>query len=267
MKFWLALEFREALLSKNLSNNSVNKIMVFLSSIFNFMINSEMANKNPLAKIKPLKVTKNKKIRALSTIEVQALLSKTKVVYPDFYPLLFTAIFTGMRQGELMALTWDSINWIKQKITIYKNYTHGILGTPKSGKIRVIDMSEELVRVLKEWRLACPHSELNLVFPNTEGKYQSAENMMKRRFYPSLNRGGIDAIRFHDLRHTYASLLIANGAPMKYIQEQMGHSTITITIDLYAHLLPEVNAKCVNLLNNIVNATVEINENIKRFGT
>ena len=207
------------------------------------------------------------KLREAENKSTEALLSKTKVLYPDFYPLLFTAIFTGMRKGEILALTWDSINWITQKITVDKNYTHGGLGTPKSSKIRVIDMSNELAKVLKEWRLACPHSELNLVFPNSNGNYQSTDNLAKRRFLPALNRAGIDKIRFHDLRHTYASLLLANGAPMKYVQHQLGHSSITMTMDLYTHLLPEVNDKCVNLLNNIVNTTVETNKDIREFGT
>ena len=207
------------------------------------------------------------KLREAENKSTEALLSKTKVIYPDFYPLLFTAIFTGMRKGEILALTWDSINWITQKITVDKNYTYGGLGTPKTGKIRVIDMSNELAKVLKEWRLACPNSELNLVFPNSNGNYQSADNLAKRRFLPALNRAGIDKIRFHDLRHTYASLLLANGAPMKYVQHQIGHSSITMTMDLYTHLLPEVNDKCVNLLNNIVDTTVETNENIVKFGT
>lgn len=128
-------------------------------------------------------------------------------------------------------------------------------------------MSDELAKVLKEWRIACPHSEYNLVFPNSEGKYQSAENMTKRRFLPSLNRAGIDKIRFHDLRHTYASLLLANGVQMKYVQKQLGHSSITMTMDLYTHLLPEVNDKCVNLLNSIVSQAIESKEEIRRFGT
>lgn len=207
------------------------------------------------------------KLREAENKSTEALLSKTKVIYPDFYPLLFTAIFTGMRKGEILALTWDSINWITQKITVDKNYTHGRLGTPKTGKIRVIDMSNELAKVLKEWRLACPHSELNLVFPNSNGNYQSADNLAKRRFLPALNRAGIDKIRFHDLRHTYASLLLANGASMKYVQHQLGHSSITMTMDLYTHLLPEVNDKCVNLLNNIATQTIEQKENAKMFGT
>lgn len=141
----------------------------------------------------------------------------------------------------------------------------------REGDILVIKSIDRLGRnykqVCEEWRLACPHSELNLVFPNSNGNYQSADNFAKRRFLPALNRAGIDKIRFHDLRHTYASLLLANGAPMKYVQHQLGHSSITMTMDLYTHLLPEVNDKCVNLLNNIVNTTVETNSNIKRFGT
>lgn len=96
----LVKEFRKAMLDKGRKNSTVNKYMVFLGSIFNFMIDNDVPVRNPLARIKNLKVAKNEKIRALSTVEVQALLSKTKTIYPDFYPLLFTAIFTGMRKGK-----------------------------------------------------------------------------------------------------------------------------------------------------------------------
>ncbi len=263
----LIKEFMKHMQDKGRANATVNKYIKFISAIYNFMIDSDITIRNPLARIKSLKEVKNKKIRALCTEEVQVLLSKTKKVYPDFYPLLFTAIFTGMRQGELVALTWNSINWVTKKNTVDKNYTHGKLGTPKTGKIRVIDISDELVKVLREWRIACPHSECNLIFPNNDGNYQSAENMLKRRFLPALNRAGIDKIRFHDLRLTYASLLLANGAPMKYVQHQLGHSSITMTKDLYTHLLLEVNDKCVNLLKNIVNQSIESQENIRMFGT
>lgn len=263
----LIKEFIKQMQDKGRQNSTINKYVKFMSAIYNFMIDNDAITRNPIARIKSLKEIKNDKIRALSTEEVQALLTKTKAIYPDFYPLLFTALFTGMRRGEILALTWDSINWVRGRITVDKNYVNGRLGTPKSSKTRYVDMSDELARVLKEWRLACPHSELNLVFPNNEGKYQSADNMIKRRFIPSLNRAGIDLIRFHDLRHTYASLLLANGAPMKYVQTQLGHASITMTMDLYTHLLPEINDKCVNLLNNIVSNTIEYSEQFIKFGT
>ena len=263
-------EFIKQKIETGRSNSTINKYTKLISEIYSFMIDSGVTTRNPVARIKALKETKNDKIRALSTEEVEILLSKTKLIYPDFYPLLFTALFTGMRQGELMALTWDSINWIKSKIKIDKNYTHGRLGTPKTGKIRFVDMSIELAKVLKEWRLACPHSDLDLVFPNNEGLYADVNNMIKRRFKPALNRAGIETIRFHDLRHTYASLLLAKGAPMKYVQSQLGHSSITMTMDLYTHLLPEVNEQCVNLLDSLVpkpQYAEESNTVVRRFGT
>ena len=246
-------------------NSTVNKYTKLMSQIYSFMIDMDIVVKNPLARIKSLKEERSEEIRSLSTEETKILLSKTKEIYPDFYPLLFTALFTGMRQGELMGLTWDSINWITRKITVDKNFTHGRVGTTKTGKVRKVDMSLELVKVLKEWRLACPKGEHNLVFPNGDGGYQDANNMIKRRFKPSLSRAVIDALRFHDLRHTYASLLLANGAPMKYVQHQLGHSSIKMTMDLYTHLLPEVNEQCVNLLDNIVEKASVVE--IKKFGT
>lgn len=246
-------------------NSTVNKYTKLMSQIYSFMIDMDIVVKNPLARIKSLKEERSEEIRSLSTEETKILLSKTKEIYPDFYPLLFTALFTGMRQGELMGLTWDSINWITRKITVDKNFTHGRVGTTKTGKVRKVDMSLELVKVLKEWRLACPKGEHNLVFPNGDGGYQDANNMIKRRFKPALSRAGIGSLRFHDLRHTYASLLLANGAPMKYVQHQLGHSSIKMTMDLYTHLLPEVNEQCVNLLDNIVEEAVSAE--IKKFGT
>ena len=259
-------EFIAQELETGRKNSTVNKYKKLMSQIFSFMIDNEVIVRNPLARIKSLREEKSEEVCALSSQEVQILLSKTKQVYPDFYPLLFTAIFTGLRQGELMALTWDSINWVKRQITVDKNYTHGRLGTPKTGKIRKVDMSLELVKVLKEWRLACPKGEKNLLFPNSEGEYQDANNMIKRRYKPALNRARINYIKFHGLRHTYASLLLANGVPMKYVQHQLGHSSIKMTMDLYTHLLPETNEQCVNALDNIVEKTQEMVE-IRKFGT
>ncbi len=113
-------------------------------------------------------------------------------------------------------------------------------------------MSDELAKVLREWRIACPVSENKLVFPNNEGNYQSAENMMKRRFIPALNRAGIEQIRFHDLRHTYASLLISKDLNIKYIQKQMGHSSFEVTMNTYAHLMPEVYEKSKQAIDKLI---------------
>jgi len=97
------------------------------------------------------------------------------------------------------------------------------------------------LKQLKKWRLACIKSDLDLIFPNESGKPLSALNMFNRKFIPTLEKAGLKKIRFHDLRHTYASIQIDLGANPKYIQSQMGHSSIRITLDTYGHLMKEVN--------------------------
>ena len=94
---------------------------------------------------------------------------------------------------------------------------------------------------LKRWRLACKPSELNLIFPNGAGEPLNHNNMVSRYFNPALKEAGLGHVRFHDLRHTYASLLIEQGENIKYIQSQLGHSSPTVTLNVYAHLMKPVN--------------------------
>jgi len=247
-----------------LAHSSINKFKKLMNCIFNMMVDDGIINRNPVARIKSLKETLTVEIDPLDPNEVQTLLNKTKVIFPDFYPLLFTAIYTGMRQGELLALTWDDINWQTGKIVVNKTYTQGRLGETKTGKIRKVDMSPQLMKMLKEWKLACPVSPYNLVFSNSNGQYIDANNMNKRRFKPSLLRAGLHLRRFHDLRHTYATLSLINNIPMKYVQHQLGHSSIKMTMDTYTHILPDVNEQCVAMLDNIM--SIE-EPKVQRFGT
>lgn len=112
-------EFVKQMVDTGRTHSTVNKYTKLISEIYTFMIDSNVITRNPARK-QTLKETKNDKIRALSSIEVKALLSKTKAIYPNFYPLLFTALFTGMRQGELLALTWNSINWVTKKLLLIR---------------------------------------------------------------------------------------------------------------------------------------------------
>ena len=102
---------------------------------------------------------------------------------------------------------------------------------------------------MKEWRLACPHSELNLVFPNSNGNYQSADNLAKRRFLPALNRAGIDKIRFHDLRHTVGTRLAEQLVPVNVIKELLGHSDVHTTMR-YVHSTQGAKLQALNKLNS-----------------
>jgi integrase len=103
---------------------------------------------------------------------------------------------------------------------------------------------------LKKWKLACPKSELDLMFPGPKGKPLQHSNMLRLHFHPALTAAGLPRVRFHDLRHSYASLLIDQGETVVYIQKQLGHSKPTETLNIYSHLMekhrPEAAAKLEN---------------------
>jgi integrase len=109
-----------------------------------------------------------------------------------------------------------------------------------------------VISQLKKWKLACPPNEHDLVFPNELGKPLNKNNLSRKVFSPALRRAGLRKIRFHDLRHTYASLLIAQGEHPKYIQVQMGHSSISVTMDTYGHLMNTVNQESAKRLDLVV---------------
>lgn len=109
-----------------------------------------------------------------------------------------------------------------------------------------------VMQELKEWKKFCPENELNLVFPSETGTFMDADNMIKRRFNLVFEKAGVKKVRFHDLRHTYASLLLAKDVNIKYIQRQMGHSSFEITMNTYAHLMPEVYEKSKLLINDLI---------------
>jgi len=163
--------------------------------------------------------------------------------------LLMTAILTGLHQGELIGLKWTDIDWTNRQLHVRRTYTHGRFYEPKTRTSRRrVDVPGTLIHQLKKWRLACSKGELDLVFPNSASNPENHANLLNRVFYPALRRAGLHQSRFHDLRHTYASLLIANNEHPKYIQAQMGHSSIKITMGVYGHLMQTANNKAADKL-------------------
>ena len=103
---------------------------------------------------------------------------------------------------------------------------------------------------LKRWKMACKPNAQNLVFPNENGRPIDHNKLLTRQFYPALKKAEIQRVRFHDLRHTYASLLIEQGENIKYIQSQLGHSSPTVTLNVYAHLMKPVNQAAARRFEN-----------------
>ncbi len=107
---------------------------------------------------------------------------------------------------------------------------------------RTVELPPALVHALKVWRLKCPKGEHDLVFPNHEGKPQDAPNVIHYGFEPALRRTGLRKIRFHDPRHTSASLLLANGVEVVAVSRLLGHSSPIVTLTVYSHAIPKERA-------------------------
>ena len=159
------------------------------------------------------------------------------------------AIMTGARQGELLGLKWGDLDFEAKQVYIQRTFTKGrFFPTKTKGSKRKIDLSPILISELKKWKLSCPRTDLDLMFPNPAGAPMNYSNMVQRYFLPALTKAEIPRIRFHDLRHTYASLMIEQGENIKYIQNQLGHSSPMVTLNVYAHLMKPTNQEAVQRL-------------------
>ncbi len=183
---------------------------------------------------------KKKAIRVLIPTEMKAFLNEVEDL--KYKTLFRLAIMSGARQGELLGLKWSDIDWDNSQIHIQRTFNNQKWYDVKTETSdRKIDLGPAMMAELKKWKVACLPNRLNLVFPNEAGQPTDHSNMRGRHFYPALEKAGIKKIRFHDLRHTYASLLIEQGENIKYIQDQLGHSTPTVTLNVYAHLMKSTN--------------------------
>jgi integrase len=223
--------------------DTLRKVLVSLGQIMSYAARHGYINHNPFhdaEKPKGKGKTKKQKIGILTPTEINTLV---KTVSNKKYQILFRlAIFSGARQGELLGFRWSDVDWKNNQIHIQRTFNHHAWYDVKTETSdRKIDLGPEMMTELKKWKLACPRSELDLVFPNQSGNPICHNNMLKRHFNPALKAAGLPKIRFHDLRHTYASLLIDQGENIKYIQNQLGHSTPTVTLNVYAHLMKPVN--------------------------
>jgi len=235
---------------KGYKHKTINHTINLLSGIFSKAVRAGFVSYNPVTLIKRLKLP-HMEMEFLDTFDIKVLLETAKTEFPTFYPLLQTAIATGMRRGELLALTWNDIDYDRKLIRVNKSYHNGRLEETKTKQsVRNICIPDNLVTVLKEWKKKAPVGKV--VFCNSVGSYQDPNNMVKRYFKPCLEKAGVKNIRFHDLRHTYASLMISKGLPIKFIQQQMGHSSIQVTLDKYGHLMPELYELGASAMNDIV---------------
>ena len=149
------------------------------------------------------------------------------------------AAYTGLRKSELCGLLWDDVDFVERTFFVRQVWRGGRFKRPKTEtSIRRVEFPASLVTELKAHKLACPNGEHQLVFPTETGGPMSPSNLLHRGFYPALRRAGLRKVRFHDLRHSFASLALAGGENLGPVSKQLGHASTAITLNVYRHVLP-----------------------------
>jgi integrase len=191
-------------------------------------------------------------MRFLGWSEVERLASETVEPYDN---LVRFACLTGLRQGELFALRDRALDLRQRTVAVEAGARDGkLVPTKTSAGRRQVRLSGESLRVLREQLLARAPNELGLVFPTPGGTVWRKDNFMARVFRPAVRRADLAPLRFHDLRHTYAALMVAAGAHPKLLQAQLGHTSINVTLNTYGHLFPDAFADVGDALDSIVRA-------------
>jgi len=258
--------------ARGLAKNTIRLAVTTLRAVINAAVEDGLVSNNPAQGLGRF-IKSEKAARESSSLkpgEVERLLQTAREsLNLREYALVFTAIRSGLREGELAGLQWGDIQFgdsdedPDRYMLVQRNYDRRwsrTMLTPKSRKPRRVDMSRELRRLLLQLRderlvKAFAEGKLDiseeLVFPSDAGTPIEMNNFTARVFKPLLTKAGLRNIRFHDLRHTFGSLLIQTGASLAYVRDQMGHSSIQVTVDIYGHLIPSAIISFVDMLDTL----------------
>ena len=217
-----------------LSNRSKNKLLIQLHGVFRRAQMVWGLQANPLARVEKHPMRASGDIQVFSPEEVWALV---RAAGSDQDGAIFlTAAFTGLRMGELFALRWRDVDFGGATIRVRASYAAGHMTTPKSGKVRAVPMAPDVASALARLgRRENWVADDDLVFAGELGSYLDG-SALRRRYKEALSRAGLRPLRFHDLRHTFGTRMIAK-ADIRRVQEWMGHADIQTTMR-YLHYAP-----------------------------
>jgi len=222
-----------------LSDKSIKNIRATLRRILASAFEWELIDRIP--NLPKVKVT-DKGWDFFSRDEVTKLVAVTRD--DEERALLTFSLDTGARAGEQLALEWGDIDWHNNLVVFRRSSTRGEVGPTKSGRERKVPMTERLGEALRRMK----HLRGKLVFCRADGKPFTLWQLHER-LWSACRRAGLREIRWHDLRHTFASQLVSAGVPLRQVQDWLGHSTITMTMR-YSHLAPGQGAELIRALEN-----------------
>lgn len=227
-------QWKANIIKKGISKSRFHKHWSALSMVFQYCVKNEIIAKDPMAFVqrnsKAFKTTTSSADKYYTQSEVALILKHSTEWFRAFIHVLF---LTGVRTGEALALQWSHVDFEKRQLTIEYSVKKAVLKTTKTGKTRVVDMSSNLYDELKA------HYENRLsdtfVFPSykTLKPYHGSNAVVRHYFKPLLKELNIEYKTLYATRHSFASNLVQNNAPITFVQKMLGHSKLTTTMDFY----------------------------------
>ncbi|PLS04004.1 site-specific integrase [Neobacillus cucumis] len=251
--------------SKNLAAGTIHKIFDVLKVSLRKAVKLKIINENPCMHVELPKI-RRKEMQVWNLQQVNKFLSEVKIIRnsDQFFTAYLLAITTGMRQGEILGLRWKDIDFDKKLIFVKQILTHDgkelKSGTKTVAGTRTISISENVcVQLLKakekvendKQLLGHKYIDNDLVVCTKKGSVIQPSNLLKT-FKKDTEKIGLPLLRFHDLRHTHATMLIEQDINPKIIQERLGHSRIGVTLDIYSHVLPSMQQHVADKLDEMV---------------
>jgi integrase len=252
---------------QGLSPATVRRAHAVLNAALNQAVLWRIINMNPAGQgMVKLPKQIRKEQRALTPDEAKRFLNAC--VFDRYGALFHFMMFTGVRPGEAFGLKWEDVSFNQKKVYIQRTLVRRgkgySLSTPKTQKgIRNIPLSDELLKELRQYRAQQNEERLTFgpdyfdggfVFTSINGHPLQERNIDQRHFKPLLTKAGIMGnVRLYDLRHTCATLLMANGVSPKVVQERLGHSDISMTLNVYSHVQPDMQEAATERLSKLLN--------------
>jgi integrase len=221
-----------------LSARTINKRLVVLHGVLGRAMRVYGLRSNAASLVDRQPLRRSGDFAVLSPVEVEAL---ARAAEDEQDAALFrVAAFTGLRLGELRALRWADVDFTKRLVHVRRNFTHGTVGAPKSGKVRSVPLIDQASKALDSLSRRERFTDGDdLVFVDEIGGYVD-DWRLRRRFHDALDRAGLKRLRLHDLRHTFGTLAV-QAFPLSDVKAYMGHADIQTTM-LYVHHVPQDDA-------------------------
>ncbi len=257
-------------LDKGLSTTTVHHLHGAFHKALSDALKLGLVQRNVTEMVSPPR-RRHTEMMTLSKEQARALLA---AVHDDRFEAVYVlALSTGMREGELFALRWQDVDLDVGILSVRGTIKEGEKGffigkTKTANSRRQIDLSTNVVAALRRHRKRQDKekellgeawdSTLDLLFPNTVGNSMIPDHFVKRHFKRKLKEVGLSPeIRFHDLRHTAASLLLKEGVNVKVVSEMLGHADVSITLRIYAHVLPSMQKDAASVMDNVLGNSLD----------